>query len=135
MATIAAQAEFDQDAETQLRDVSKSGGNISDSSAWVELNYRPHVYQANEGEQEVRQESSKSLTEGVICRSCATRMPDNVAGQSTVQSTARSLPAEDLSREGGVRSKQHEQRRGVHPVRAPARSVPHAVEERHGVCG
>ena len=46
--------------------------------AWVELNYRPHAYQATEGEQEVRQEIFKSLTDSVICRCLTFRMPDNV---------------------------------------------------------
>jgi hypothetical protein len=35
-----------QNAETPLRDVSISGAISSDSWAWVELNYRPHAYQA-----------------------------------------------------------------------------------------
>ncbi len=33
-------------AETPLKDVSSSGAISSDSWAWVELNYRPHAYQA-----------------------------------------------------------------------------------------
>jgi len=51
---------------------------ISAKWAWVELNYRPHAYQATAGEQEVRQEVFKSLTDSVICRSWAFGMPDNV---------------------------------------------------------
>ncbi len=39
---------------------------------------RPHAYQANEGELEVRQETYKSLTDGVICRCSPFAMPDNV---------------------------------------------------------
>ncbi len=46
--------------------------------AWVELNYRPHAYQATEGKPEVRQEICKSLTDTVICRSSTLAMPDNV---------------------------------------------------------
>ena len=39
-----------RDAETPLKDSSRSGAISSDSWAWVELNYRPHAYQATEGE-------------------------------------------------------------------------------------
>src|SRR6267154_6313835 len=49
--------------------------------------------------------------------------------------TAKSLPAEDPGGHCGERGEQDEQRRYVHPVRAPARSVPDALEERHGVRG
>jgi hypothetical protein len=37
---------FGQNAETPLTDVSISGAISSASWAWVELNYRPHAYQA-----------------------------------------------------------------------------------------
>ena len=42
-------ADFRLDAETPLKDVSISGAISSDLWAWVELNYRPHAYQATEG--------------------------------------------------------------------------------------
>src|ERR1700674_61349 len=44
----------------------------------VELNYRPHAYQATEGEKEVRQEICNSLMDSVICRCSPLAMPDNV---------------------------------------------------------
>jgi hypothetical protein len=72
------QIHFGQTAETPLKEISSSGAISSDSWAWVELNYRPHAYQATEGEQEVRQETCKSLTDGVICRCSPFAMPDNV---------------------------------------------------------
>ena len=36
--------------------------------AWVELNYRPHAYQATEAQEEVRRENANSLTARAICR-------------------------------------------------------------------
>ncbi len=50
------QAQFAQDAETPLKDVSVSGAISSDSWAWVELNYRPHAYQAASYEHELGSE-------------------------------------------------------------------------------
>ena len=57
-----------------------SGVISFDLWAWVELNYRPHAYQATEGEYEVRQEIVKSLTDSVICRCSPFGMSDNVGG-------------------------------------------------------
>ena len=50
------QTQFGQDAETPLKDVSSSGAIISDSWTWVELNYRPHAYQAASYEHEIGSE-------------------------------------------------------------------------------
>jgi hypothetical protein len=50
------QDQFSQDAETTLTGVSISGAMISDSWAWVELNYRPHAYQAASYEHEIGSE-------------------------------------------------------------------------------
>jgi hypothetical protein len=50
------QIQFGQDVETPLRDVSISGAISSDSWAWVELNYRPHAYQAASYEHEIGSE-------------------------------------------------------------------------------
>jgi hypothetical protein len=50
------QTRFCQDAETPLKDVSISGATSSDSWAWVELNYRPHAYQAASYEHELGSE-------------------------------------------------------------------------------
>jgi len=47
------QAPFGQDAATPLTDVSESGAISSDLWAWVELNYRPHAYQATSYEYEI----------------------------------------------------------------------------------
>src|SRR5690242_8612322 len=44
-----------------------------------------------------------------------------------------SLPAKNPAREDGICTEQHEQRYGAHPVRAPARAVPHALQERNRV--
>ncbi len=55
------QAHFGQDAETPLTDVSISGAISSDSWAWVELNYRPHAYQARKLEAKVGQDVRISL--------------------------------------------------------------------------
>ena len=44
--------------------------------ARVELNYRPHAYQAIEGKDEVRQEVFNPLTDSVICRCSPFAMPD-----------------------------------------------------------
>ncbi len=52
---------FGQDAETALKDVSISGAISSDSWAWVELNYRPHAYQARKLEAKVGQDVRISL--------------------------------------------------------------------------
>jgi len=55
------QTRFGQNAETPLKDVSSSGAIISDSWAWVELNYRPHAYQAASYEHELGSEVLTSL--------------------------------------------------------------------------
>jgi len=38
-----------QNAEAPLKNAFSSGAITLDSWAWVELNYRPHAYQATEG--------------------------------------------------------------------------------------
>jgi len=42
--------DFRQNAEAPLKEISSSGAMSSESWAWVELNYRPHAYQATEWE-------------------------------------------------------------------------------------
>jgi hypothetical protein len=54
------QTQFGQNAETPLKETSSSGATSSDSWAWVELNYRPHAYQAGSYEHEFRLRSSYS---------------------------------------------------------------------------
>jgi len=74
---------------------------IFDKWAWVELNYRPHAYQATEGMQEVRQEIVKSLTDSVICRCSPFAMPDNVGFNRQLnrqqRGSSRSSPAMSAS--------------------------------------
>jgi hypothetical protein len=50
-----------------------------------------HAYQATEGEQDVRQETYKSLTDSVICRSSPFGILDN-AGVNRQQSTPYQFP-------------------------------------------
>ena len=50
------QTHFGQNAETPLKDVSSNGAVSSGLWAWVELNYRPHAYQAASYEHEIGSE-------------------------------------------------------------------------------
>ena len=49
-ARIDSKSDLGQNVETPLKEIFSSGAIGSASWAWVELNYRPHAYQAAERE-------------------------------------------------------------------------------------
>ncbi len=54
---------------------SPSGATSSHQWAWVELNYRPHAYQAAQARNKFRRHYCKSMTDRAIRPDCLPRVP------------------------------------------------------------